>query len=400
MLRSTFNLILFASLIVCSAKADVITWLTPQDVTDSAEVSTNGTLVTARNPWAQTFASPTVNGVSFAAYAPPGWNGGGWTLMNGSTTGDSEYDSLLDSCRVVSFGSASNPSEWGAVRLDTLGTLIVGNVYEIQVWYTDQRLGTATNTLNDRTMAMSSVAGAAVINTGAITNLGSLTQGPTSIALEADPNNMAGAGDTVFGQYVIGTFTRTSADPLYLLVQGIHPIATQGQRAHLGAFQIRELTGSTAGVPFCDPGNNNSTGAPAVLTGAFGTGIGSDLHLDVTSGVPGQLAYILVGNEATSGIAISDGLFCLVGTATSQFFRYNVAGTDMNSIGGFDASGMMINAAGTSTTGFGFDVPSMIPSSVPIVIMAGDTWNFQCWHRDTPSGIGSSNFSNGLSVMF
>ncbi len=243
----------------------------------------------------------------------------------------------------------------------------MGSLYEVQVWYTDQRVGTAINTLNDRTMVMSSV---------------------------------AGAGDTVFGQYVIGTFTRTSADPLYLLVQGIHPIATQGQRAHLGAFQIRELAATNAGFTFCDPGNNNSTGASAVLAGYFGTGIGSDLHLDVTSGAPGQLAYILVGNEATSGIAISDGLFCLVGTATAQFFRYNVAGTDMNSIGGFDASGMMINAVGTSTTGFGFDVPSMIPGTVPITIMAGDTWHFQGWYRDTPSGTGHSNFTNGLSVTF
>jgi hypothetical protein len=400
MLRSTFILIVSASITAGFASADLIAWSAPQDITSSAEVRTNGTLVTARNPWAQVFAAPTVNGVSFASFTPPGWGGGGWSLMNGSTTGDGEYDALLDSCRVVSFGSASNPSEWGAVRLDILGALTQGNVYEIQVWYTDQRLGTTTNTLNDRTMAMSSVAGAAVINSGAITNLGSLIQGPTSIALEADPNNTAGAGDTVFGQYVIGTFTRTSSDPLYLLVQGIHPIATQGQRAHLGAFQIRELDGSTAGIPFCDPANNNSTGASAVLTGTRGTGIGSDLHLDVTSGVPGQLAYMLVGNEATSGIIVSDGLFCLVGTPTAQFFRYNKAGTDMDSIGGFDPAGMMINASGTSTTGFGFDVPSTIPDTVPIAILAGDTWHFQCWYRDTPSGAGSSNFTNGLSVTF
>ncbi|MDF1837757.1 MAG: hypothetical protein P1V35_07815, partial [Planctomycetota bacterium] len=36
---------------------------------------------------------------------------------------------------------------------------------------------------------------------------------------------------------------------------------------------------------FC-PASNNSTGAPAALTGSFGTGIGSDLHLEVDGGVP------------------------------------------------------------------------------------------------------------------
>ncbi len=156
----------------------------------------------------------------------------------------------------------------------------------------------------------------------------------------------------------------------------------------------------TTTTPFCDPAVNNSTGAPAVLAGSFGSGVGSDLHLEITGGVPGQLAYFLVGNEATAGITVSNGQFCLVGTATAQFFRYNAGGTDMNSIGGFDVTGRMINSVGTSTTGFGFDVPSMIPGSVPITILSGDTWHFQGWFRDSPGGVGTSNFTNGLSVNF
>ncbi|MCP5021382.1 MAG: hypothetical protein GY930_06360 [bacterium] len=163
---------------------------------------------------------------------------------------------------------------------------------------------------------------------------------------------------------------------------------------------IVEWESGGVGVSFCDPNNANSTGAPAVLEGSMGSGVGSDLHLEVTDGVPGQLCYILAGNEATAGIPVSNGQFCLVGTSTAQFFRYNVAGTDMNSIGGFDATGTMINAVGTSTTGFGFDVPSTIPAAPPITIMAGETWHFQAWFRDTPAGVGTSNFTNGLSVTF
>ncbi|MCA9000927.1 MAG: hypothetical protein KDB61_03320 [Planctomycetes bacterium] len=157
-----------------------------------------------------------------------------------------------------------------------------------------------------------------------------------------------------------------------------------------------------AGTTFCDPGTNNSTGAPAVLSGSWGTGVGSDLHLAMSGGVPGQLAYMLVGNEATSGFTISgaNGPLCLVGTSSAVFYRYNVAGTPMNSIGGFDASGQWVNASGTATTGFGFDVPSTIPGTVPFAILAGDTWHFQGWYRDTPAGVGQSNFSNGLSVTF
>ncbi|MBL4770290.1 MAG: hypothetical protein JKY61_03925 [Planctomycetes bacterium] len=163
---------------------------------------------------------------------------------------------------------------------------------------------------------------------------------------------------------------------------------------------IVEWESGGVGVPFCNPNGDNSTGGPATLTGSTGSGVGSDLHLEVTGGVPGQLAYFLAGNEATMGIPVSNGHFCLVGTSTAQFFRFNVGGTDMNSIGGFDASGTMINAVGTSTTGFGYDVPQTIPAGVPIPILAGDTWHFQAWYRDTPAGVGSSNFTNGLSVTF
>jgi formylglycine-generating enzyme required for sulfatase activity len=139
---------------------------------------------------------------------------------------------------------------------------------------------------------------------------------------------------------------------------------------------------------------------PTTLTGSFGSGVGSDLHLEVTQGVPGELAYFLAGNEATSGVVISNGLLCLVGTGTAQVFRYNVGGSPSNSVGRFDNSGVFQNLVGTSATGSGFDVPTTIPAITPIVILSGETWHFQVWLRDTPAGQGSSNFSNGLSVTF
>ncbi|MCA9000682.1 MAG: hypothetical protein KDB61_02080, partial [Planctomycetes bacterium] len=106
------------------------------------------------------------------------------------------------------------------------------------------------------------------------------------------------------------------------------------------------------GTPFCDPANANSTGFPAVLTANWGTGIGSDLHLGMSGGVPGQLAYMLVGNEATGGFTVpgANGPLCLVGTPTAVFYRYNVNGSPMNSIGGFDPNGDWINAVGTATS--------------------------------------------------
>ncbi|MCA9000719.1 MAG: hypothetical protein KDB61_02265 [Planctomycetes bacterium] len=160
------------------------------------------------------------------------------------------------------------------------------------------------------------------------------------------------------------------------------------------------LGGSSNITTFCDPGTANSTGLPAVLSGSMGTGVGSGLHLDVSQGPPTNLGYFLVGNMSTPPFVVSNGNLCLVGVPGAQFYRYNVAGSDMLSVGFFDGGGNLQNVSGTSTTGYGYDVPTTIPGTVPFAIMAGDTWHFQCWHRDTPAGVGSSNFSNGLSVTF
>jgi hypothetical protein len=165
-----------------------------------------------------------------------------------------------------------------------------------------------------------------------------------------------------------------------------------------GLYFMVALRDTSFGTVFCEPVAANSTGVPAVLTGRFNPGVGSGVHLDVADGVPGYLIYFLLGNEPTAPTPISNGWFCLGGT--DPFFRYKVAGTPMNSIGYFDASGVMVNASGTSTTGLGFDVPSTIPTANPDAIMAGDTWHFQGWYRDTPAGVGTSKFTNGLSVTF
>jgi hypothetical protein len=151
------------------------------------------------------------------------------------------------------------------------------------------------------------------------------------------------------------------------------------------------------GTPFCDPASVNSTMGSAVLTGFFGSGVGSDLHLEVVGGPASEIGYFLVGLAAVDpGLMVSNGSLCLGGA----FYRYNVFGGPSNSVGAFDAAGVLQNLPGTSTVGTGYDVPNTIPDVVPIPIMAGDVYHFQAWFRDTPAGAGSSNFTNGLTVMF
>jgi hypothetical protein len=35
-----------------------------------------------------------------------------------------------------------------------------------------------------------------------------------------------------------------------------------------------------------------------------------------------------------------------------------------------------------------------------VQVLAGQTWNFQCWFRDAVGGVATSNFTDGLSILF
>ena len=141
----------------------------------------------------------------------------------------------------------------------------------------------------------------------------------------------------------------------------------------------------------------NSTGVPTLLTGTMGSGTGSGLHLEATSGPPAQFGYFLIGTGVTApGLPIGSGVLCLDTSPGNMLGRYNMAGTVMNSIGIFDGFGVLQNGVGTSLVGSGFDVPLTIPT-IGGLITVGSTWHFQLWHRDIPS---TSNFSNAISVTF
>ena len=239
--------VLASALLLAAASAQTITWGPVQNSTAATDVSVAGAFVYAAN-YHQPGVTPipaTVNGVTFAGgVQPTGWAGYITGGLNGSTTGDLEYNKLLGNSLAMQTAPAANPSVWGGIRLDNLAALVAGRNYAIQVWYTDQRTGTATNVLYDRVTTLSSAFGTAVLTGGEVTNVASMQQGPLSGPLEADPDNAPAVSspDTVFGTHCIGTFTYNPAAELWLLVRGSHPNLTNVTAPHITALQIRDLS--------------------------------------------------------------------------------------------------------------------------------------------------------------
>jgi hypothetical protein len=169
--------------------------------------------------------------------------------------------------------------------------------------------------------------------------------------------------------------------------------------------------GTPSGITItCDPASDHYLGNSVKLDGsAFGSGVGSDLHLDAVDGPPGEFGFVLVSPDGSVSLNVFNGVLCL----NTPQGRYNpLAATNqglpqLNSLGQFDASGVLQNLVGTATStgGSGFDVPTELPfTPAGQTIQPGDTYSFQIWYRDQvpplPNPGSSANFSNAALVVF
>lgn len=153
--------------------------------------------------------------------------------------------------------------------------------------------------------------------------------------------------------------------------------------------------------PFCDPAELNSTGFSTFLVASLMPGSGTSIHFDASHGPPDEFGVLLVGSAADPvGIPLSFGRLCLSTAPGEIIGRYNIVGTPLNSIGIFDSLGDFQNLSGTSTTGYGYDLPVELPFIGSPLIMIGESWSFQLWHRDGGFGVGASTLSNGVTIEF
>ncbi|MEM9381107.1 MAG: hypothetical protein AAGB93_14240 [Planctomycetota bacterium] len=139
---------------------------------------------------------------------------------------------------------------------------------------------------------------------------------------------------------------------------------------------IREV----AGYQFCY-GVPNSTGDRGFIA-AFGDSSPFSTKTLGAFALPQNAAGFFLASQTTGFIPMpggSQGTLCLSG-----------------SIGRFG-----LYSSGGLGQGFVFVDPQAIPSPTgTVAAIIGDRWSFQSWHRDSIGGVATSNFTNGVTVVF
>lgn len=143
------------------------------------------------------------------------------------------------------------------------------------------------------------------------------------------------------------------------------------------------LAGETVGTPYCESAVPNSTGRVSDIS-ARGSSLAAanDLRLSVRWLPRQSFGYLLTSltQDMVPGAGGSQGTLCLGG-----------------SVGRFSQQAQQSGAAGAFSVTV--DLTAIPQPMGSVSVLAGQTWSFQCWHRDANPGI-TSNFSNGIAIQF
>lgn len=145
-------------------------------------------------------------------------------------------------------------------------------------------------------------------------------------------------------------------------------------------------TGGPIGTNYCGPGVLNSTGASGVLSAAGSRMVvDNDVTLTADSLPNNAFGYFLASR--TQGFVMgpggSTGNLCLGGN-----------------IGRYVGQGQIQNSGATGAVSLVLDLTQTPQPTGLVAIAVGETWHFQCWHRDALGGAATSNFTDGYSILF
>ncbi len=166
------------------------------------------------------------------------------------------------------------------------------------------------------------------------------------------------------------------------LIQGAYPV-DRARTSTSGFLTLR--VGQSLGSTYC-PANPNSSGGPAVM-GAFGSDRVSDDDFEL---------FVFGAARNIFGVFL---------TSRTQGFIGNPGGSAGNvclggDIGRFLMPGQLGNTDDFGSRSIVIPLDSMAQPSGLVQVVAGDTWNFTYWFRDSVQGLVTNNFAGGLEVTF
>ncbi|MFT5288258.1 MAG: hypothetical protein ACI8QC_004229 [Planctomycetota bacterium] len=213
------------------------------------------------------------------------------------------------------------------------------------------------------------------------------TAGGTELFVDGISVGVLASAPVLQGMVGFGQIHDPNTGPFDILTGAIHGVAVYESMLSLTeilAHRDAYLAGGSLGTVYCSPAPINSSGGSGVIT-ATGSDVASGNSLTLTgSNLPdGQFAYFLASR--TQGLVTnpggSQGNLCVLGTIAH----------------------LRAQVGQVSNTEFSIvvDLTNMPePPNFGVTVLAGETWNFQCWHRDIVNGSSTSNFTSAVSVLF
>jgi len=139
------------------------------------------------------------------------------------------------------------------------------------------------------------------------------------------------------------------------------------------------------GISYCGPAVVNSAGSSGSIHAAGSTLVSSnDLILEAAGLNPHAFAFFIASRDTgfVANPGGSRGNICLGGSI------------------GRVVGGSIQNSGAGGSVAVAVDLNAIPQPNGTVAVMPGDTWNFQCWYRDSLNGAATSNFTDGLSLLF
>jgi len=143
---------------------------------------------------------------------------------------------------------------------------------------------------------------------------------------------------------------------------------------------VTVIKGDGVGTTYCTA-DANSTGVAGEISGNGSTAVATnDLTLTASNLPVNEFGIFIVGTATNSINVPNSGMLCVGGA-----------------LGRFNQPGQVLQVDASGAFSLGIDLTQMATPTLPVSVMAGETYYFQAWYRDV--GL-TSNFTNGLQVDF